>query len=164
MPAPNTTQLFNFSEIFENASLGVIAAAGVEAFANYSEEKMPLNRASVSFTAGPADPTMALINGKHEHQVYRGCTLEIEVFWDRINGTQTADTLREISETAAVIRNAFRYSRIPLNRENLYWYNVARITPAGESRGLDQQRMCDILTLRYSIDFEILRAAWPVET
>lgn len=164
MAAPNTTQLFNFSEIFENAALSVLEAAGIEAFANYSPDKVPLNRASVSFTAGAADPTPQLVNGKFEYLIYRGCVLEIEVTWDRTENPATADTLREISETAAVIRNAFRYSRWPLNQTNLKWYHVARIVPSGESRGLDQQRMCDVLTIRYSIDFEILRDAWPVET
>ena len=163
MAAPNTTQLFNFSEIFENAALGVLEAAGLDAFANYESGKVPLDRAAASFTCGAADQTPHLVNGKFEFLQYRGCTLEIEVTWDRLNNQATADTLSEISKTAAVIRNAFRYSRWPLNQTNLKWYQVSRIIPTGESRGLDQQRMCDVLTIRYTIDFEILRDAWPVE-
>lgn len=163
MPAPNFIQLYNFSETFEAATLGVLQGAGVAAYGAGATEDVPLNRATVSFSCGPATDEFTQITsgGKLERFRYTGCRLDVEVHWDRVNESVTSDTLREMNKTAATIRAVLRQSEWPLDDENLKWYRVSSLRPLGENKGLDQQRMCDVLTLSYSVDFQVLGDAWP---
>lgn len=167
MAAPNYIQLFNFEEIFEQATKTVLATAG---FAAVHESGggavLELEKATVSFTLGAANPdyyvTTNAEGDKQEYARYDGCQLEIAISCPRDdNAPTTSDTLTQIAYMAALVRKTMRESERPLDDDNLQWYCVHKLRPDGETKLVDERTNTDVRVLRYSLDFEIMPAAWP---
>jgi hypothetical protein len=167
MAAPNYIQLLNFEEIFEQATKGVLAAAGFAAVhESGSGAVLELERATVSFTLGAANPdyyvTTNAEGDKQEYARYDGCTLEIAISCPRDdNEPTTSDTLTQIAYMAALVRKTMRESERPLDDNNLDWYCVHKLMPSGEVKAFDDRTNTDVRVLRYTLDFEIMPDAWP---
>lgn len=166
MSAPNHIQLFNFAEVFEGAVNGILSAASIPSYVSGSPDVLPLEHITVAFEVGAADPDHFKNTNpegdKWEYTVYRGCRLEVTVSMPRDSqGSPTADALSKLNYYASAIRALLRESERPLDTDNLEWYCVHRLRPAGESNLVMQATNSDVRVMRWDIDFEIMADAWP---
>lgn len=163
-PAPTLIELYNFQEKFEAAATAIISGAGIATISATSEGAVPLAYASVQFTPGPAlDMRRVSPHGVLHYFRYTGGQLVVRLRWPRDdNGNEPGDEiLTAMARTAAHIRTLFIEGLEPLNPENLNYYACTRLTPSGESRTVDADYQCDVTDLRWTVDFEILPAAFP---
>lgn len=169
--APNSDTLHNFEEIFEEAALNVIEAAGIDALKARSTDDRPIFDVAVAFTVGAADPvrqprestTPGII--RQEYFAYKGCKLEVQLTFNREldPGTTLQNADSKFGEVRAKIRNVFRECKWPFRDENLLYYRVTKLRPDGTQNGVDTEKGRDLCTMSFEVDFTIPPDAWPVE-
>ncbi len=172
MLAPSYETLFNFEEIFEAAGVAYIAAASIPALRARSKEEPAELNVAVSFELGPASGSKRIVD-RHangvpvvEYERYDSCVLEIQIVGNRFNdqGSAIEDIGTKLGEVRAKLRVLFRESRWPFRDDNLKYYRVSRLMPAGTQNGQTEKKDADVSTLRYLVDFAIMPDAWPAES
>ena len=170
-PAPSYEALFNFEEIFEDATAAVIAAATLPVLkARETAENAELIT-YCEFELGDAQGVPTRKVGLHpttgipfiEYERYEGSFLSITIKANRFfdaGGGAVANT--DLAQVRAKIRTLFRQSQWPFHDGNLFYYRVSKLRPLRPQNGTDQSKTADYSTLRYAVDFAIMPEAWPV--
>lgn len=170
MAATSYNQLFEFTGYFEAAAKAALLAIGTDVTDPRSPETLERSAKFVSFTPGASDGGMVIAtDNTPQYNRYTNGELLIRLEWPRMEdgdalteeqlfaAWQTAD-LAHRTETAKV-RALFRESARPLT---LTFYEVTRLQPAGEVRGINPDTGCDTIDMRWTVDFSIIPSAWPV--
>lgn len=169
MAATSYSQLYEFTGVFEDAARAALLSAGIGSVAPRSPETVEREIVSVSFVVGPADGERIATDGTVQYGRYAGCELAVSLEWPRIGDAdgvtddelyaawQTRDAA--MRATAASVRALFRESARPIDP---VWYEVTRLQPSGEQRGINSDTGCDTITMRWAVDFAIRSSAWPV--
>jgi hypothetical protein len=163
MRASNEIQIYNFQERFESAASELMRAADLASFGATATVALPEENVRVAFAVGPvADQVSRKPNGDLVYSKYENCSLEIEVAYPRDGDTAGEDAEKKLNEAAAIIRVLLQWCRWPFHDENLLYYRVTKIRPSGETRGIDEGANLDLISLKFSVDFEIMPDAWPL--
>lgn len=173
MPAPNLTTLFDFEGQFEKAADEILANVLIDAYQTGGDQQLPLVNTGVFFDLGPAvEGKFAQLSppstwptgeaGPQEYFIYTA-SLEFRVEVprdDRAPTTTGVDTM--LSQIRGKLREEMMQCVHPFNDTNLPYYKVARIRPDGSSSGESgPPRNADRAFIRYAINFEIKKNAWP---
>lgn len=164
MPAQSKKQIYAFEENFEVAVRSVLDKAGLlNLLITGQSDSLPESRLEILFVLGETLNQATLPNGEHVYDFFNA-KLTMRIVTTR--PTDQPSLLPGVgmlhSEFAAGTRVALEERLKPFNVENLPWYGVQTIRPAGSARDLDPRWLEDYTRLDYLIEFGIRSNAWPL--
>lgn len=171
MPATNLAQLLNFEGNFETAAYSLLVSEGVVAAITEGQTNLPLVVTGIGVDVAPAIDELQILTkpnnwpgGTPPPQEYfrypASIEFRIEIPRDK-NGTSYAGALNLMGEVRGKIRSFMLRCVAPFNANNLPFYEIGDIKPAGASFGWDSTRNVDFSWLRYQMTFAIRPTAWP---
>ena len=161
-----TEQIYGFETKFEAATKAVLVAAGLTPLDPRSPDFRERSNLSISFRPGAANGEMVPTADGAEYCAYIGGELTIVIDFPRESIPEgdsvswSSDPSPVLLDIMAKIRVLMRQNREPLNPDNLDYYEVTLLRPAGDTMEVDSDVMCDVVRMRWTLDFRILPDAF----
>lgn len=171
LAAPNLPAMYAFEENFTVALGAVMIAIGVPAYVDQQAAKIPITNVLSAVDIGnaidektevpvPADWPADQAPPQEYFRYPVNFEFVIGVPLDDNNATvEGAETM--VGQLTGLIRAGMSLISQPFTAENLPYYRVTDIRPAGTSAGVMQQKNVYVCTMRFVGTFEIRNTAWP---
>lgn len=164
MPAATTREVRDFKTHFRRATLGILQSAGATPVVLERARALLKSsaRLEVSFDLGQALNRDTLPSGRHVYDFF-AATLKVRVVTGRgEDQTNPADPAVDLHEQlTSLTLDALAEDQEPFTLENLPYYAVQFIEPAGTTSDFDPIYFEDFTDIRFSLRFGIRSTAWP---